>query len=100
MMVSESVMLLPNTKINISKHARMRIIERHIKIDDVFDALNNPVQLVYDTWNDVYIAVSSRSYAVVYAFRGSCIEVLTVLGKREYNALISKFGSKRYKIIA
>lgn len=73
--------------------------ERSLKYDDVVESINNPKQLVYDKWNDVYIAVSITGNAVVYAFKGNRVEVLTVLGRREYEALVSKYGTKRYKVL-
>ncbi|RLG75570.1 MAG: DUF4258 domain-containing protein [Thermoprotei archaeon] len=86
-------------KIMLSKHAKLRMKERNIKEEDIYDASYNPVQLVYDSWNDVYIAVSMKGIAVVYALRGNVVEILTVLGKKEYNALMSKFKNGRYKVI-
>lgn len=86
-------------KIVLSKHARLRMGERNIKEEDVYDASYSPVQLVYDSWNDVYIAVSMKGIAIVYALRGSIVEVLTVLSKKEYNTLMSKFKNGRYKVI-
>lgn len=84
-------------KILLSRHAKKRMTERGISLDDVREAIENSVQHVYDRWNDAYVAVDQRGYAVVYAYRGNTIEVLTVLGRREYEALISKYGFKRYK---
>jgi hypothetical protein len=75
------------------------MVERGIGYSDVVDALTNPVQHVYDSWRDVYIAVSGRGFAVVCAFRGGYYEVLTVLRRREYEALIKKWGAKRYRFI-
>ncbi len=93
-------MIIPEkAKIIISKHAKERIAERKMSEKEILNILINPVQIVYDSWNDVYIAVSIEGKAVVYAFRGSRVEVLTVLGKREYETLLSKFGGKRYKVI-
>ncbi|MET1160044.1 MAG: DUF4258 domain-containing protein [Thermoprotei archaeon] len=86
-------------KIVFTKHARTRMRERDINEEQVLEALENPVQHVYDKWNDVYIAVDQRGFAIVYAYRGSYIEILTVLGKREYEALVSKYGYSRYRVI-
>jgi len=91
--------LPPGASIYLSKHARERTKERRIELGDIIDALNNPSQILYDLWNDVYIAVSIRGFAVVYAFRGNRVEILTVLGKREFEALKSKYNSKRYKLL-
>ncbi len=76
------------------------MVERGISYGDVVEALEDPVQHVYDSWRDVYIAVSGRGFAVVYAYRGGYYEVLTVLGRREYEALVKKWGLKRYRFIA
>ena len=86
-------------EIKFSKHARDRMSERGISVENVLDTLNNPVQHVYDKWRDLYIAVSEQGYAVVYAYRGNTVEVVTVLGRREYEALLSKYGFKRYKLL-
>ncbi len=93
------MLLKDKVKLVISKHARDRMRERGIGFEDLIDALSNPVQLVYDRVNDVYIAVGVKGYAIVYAFRGSIVEVVTVLGRREYEALISKHGIDRYKVV-
>ncbi len=76
------------------------MIERGINEQDVLETLDNPVQHVYDRWNDLYIAVNSRGFAIVYAYRGSYVEIVTVLGRREYEALLSKYGSRRYKLLS
>lgn len=92
-------MILYTTRIYLSKHAKDRMNERGLKYDDVVESISNPKQLVYDKWNDVYIAVSITGSAVVYAFKGGKVEVLTVLSRREYEALMSKYGTRRYKIL-
>lgn len=92
------ILIPPKAKVHVSKHAKLRMLERNISFEDFLECLKEPVQLVYDSWNDVYIAVSIRGFAIVYAFKGNRIEVLTVLGKREYEALASKYD-KRYKVI-
>ena len=86
-------------KIKLSKHAKDRMKERNIEEEDIYEALHNPVQLVYDSWNDIYIAVSMKDIAVPYSLKGNILEILTVLSKKEYEALMSKFGRKRYKIL-
>ena len=86
-------------KIKLSKHAKDRMKERNIEEEDVYEALHNPVQLVYDSWNDVYIAVSMKNIAVPYSLKRNVLEVLTVLSKKEYETLMSKFGRKRYKVL-
>ncbi|RLG84496.1 MAG: DUF4258 domain-containing protein [Thermoprotei archaeon] len=90
---------MDDTTIKLSKHAIARMRERKISLEEVHEAVNDPFQLVYDMWNDVYIVVSIRGIAVVYALHGKNVEVLTVLSRREYEALLSKHGSKRYKVI-
>ena len=90
---------LLKTRIIYTRHCLRRIKERRVSISDIQEAIEHPVQLVYDTWNEVYIAVSIKGIATVYAFHGNYIEVLTVLGKREYEALASKYGRSRYKVI-
>ncbi len=85
-------------EIKLSKHALRRIKERAIDLKFVYDTISNPEQIVYDKQKDLYIYVSDKC-AVVSAFHGSYIEVVTVLGKREFNALMSKYGYSRYKVI-
>jgi hypothetical protein len=87
-------------KVWFSRHALSRMAERRVGRSEVLECLNEPVQHVYDRWNDVYVAVSSRGFAVVYAAHGDRLEVLTVLGRREYEALMKRYGFKRYKLIS
>jgi len=75
------------------------MVERKISFENVLKTLDNPMYHVYDRWRDVYIAIGANGEAVVYCSRGSKIEVLTILSKREYGALYSRYGSKRYKNI-
>lgn len=93
------MLLRDRVRLVVSAHARQRMRERGIGFEEMLEALQNPVQLVYDRVNDVYITVAQRGYAVVYAFRGSIVEVVTVLGRKEYEALLSKHGLRRYKVI-
>jgi len=85
-------------EIELSKHALRRIKERAIDLKFVYDTIDNPEQIIYDKQKDLYIYVSDKC-AVVSAFHGSYIEIVTVLGKREFNALMSKYGYSRYKVI-
>ena len=82
-----------------SKHALRRMHDRNISLDKALDILLNPLGVIYDRLKDVYIALGYQGTAVVYAFRASRIEVLTVLGKREFSALQKKYGMQRYKTI-
>ncbi len=93
-------MLYDECRIHWSKHALKRLEERGISVEEALEALREPVQLVYDSWKDLYVAVHPKGHAVVYAFRGSYVEIVTVLGRREYEALISKHGVRRYKLIS
>jgi len=90
--------MMKRLEIKLSKHALRRIKERAIDLKFVYDTISNPEQIVYDKQKDLYIYVSDKC-AVVSAFHGSYIEVVTVLGKREFNALMSKYGYSRYKVI-
>ena len=85
-------------EIKFSRHALRRIKERAIDLNSVYDTIDNPEQIIYDKQKDLYIYVSDEC-AVVSAFHGSYIEVVTVLGRREFNALMSKYGYSRYKVI-
>ncbi|WFO76358.1 DUF4258 domain-containing protein [Desulfurococcaceae archaeon MEX13E-LK6-19] len=82
-----------------SNHALDRMKERNIDLEDIIESLSSPVQLLYDAWNDLYIAVAGKGSAIVYAFRGGYLEIVTVLGKREFNVLLKKYGNKRYKVM-
>ena len=89
----------PRARPILSRHAIERMKERGISLEEVIEAFENPAQLLYDEWNDVYIAVSETGVAVVYAYRGPRIEIVTVMTHREYEALVSKYGRKRYRVI-
>ncbi len=86
-------------EIIFSRHALRRLRERGVGPDTVLSAISNPCQLVYDRLRDTYIAVAGDGSAVVYRLVGSRIVVLTVLGKREYRVLMSRYGRSRYKVI-
>ncbi len=73
--------------------------ERRISLRDVLEALEHPVQLVYDKARDVYIALGWNDVAVVYANRGVTYEIVTVLRRREYEALVGRLGRRRYRIL-
>jgi len=75
------------------------MVERKIPFENILNTLENPMHHVYDRWRDVYIAIGPNGEAVVYCNRGWRIEVLTILTKKEYGALYSRYGSKRYKDI-
>lgn len=92
--------MLLGTRPILSRHAMERMRERKVSLEEVLEALENPFQLLYDEWNDVYIAVSETGVAVVYAYRGPRTEIVTVMTRREYEALVSRYGRKRYKVIA
>ncbi len=87
-------------RLRLSRHAEERMRERGIGFDEVVEAIENPVQYMYDRWRDLYIAVSPRGHAVVYAIHGDEYEIVTVLRRREYEALVSKHGRSRYRFIA
>lgn len=93
------MLLKDKVRLVVSAHAKQRMRERGISFEEVLEALQEPVQLVYDKDKDVYIAVAYKGYAIVYAFRGNIVEIVTVLGRKEYEALLSKHGLKRYKVI-
>ncbi len=86
-------------RIVFSRHALRRIRERGFSVEDVLETLDSPRQLLYDRWRDLYIYVGDNGSAVVCAYRGSCFEIVTVLGRREFKALFSKYGISRYKVI-
>jgi len=92
--------MLLGTRPILSRHAMERMRERRVGLEEVLEALENPIQILYDEWNDVYIAVSPTGVAVVYAYRGPITEIVTVMTRKEYEALVSKYGRKRYRVIA
>ncbi len=87
-------------RVVFTRHAVERAMERGVGWREVVDVVHDPVQVYYDTWNDLYLYVGSSGCAVVAGYRGGYIEVVTVLSRREYEALISKYGSSRYKLIS
>lgn len=93
------MLLKDKVKLIVTAHSKQRMRERGISFEEILEALQEPVQLAYDKDKDVYIAVAHKGYAVVYAFHGNVVEIVTVLGKKEYEALMSKHGVKRYKVI-
>ncbi len=90
---------MPRWVLRYTAHARRRMRERGIGEEDVEEALRSPVQLVYDEHRDTYLALGWNNVAVVYAPRGCIVEIVTVLRRREYEALLRRLGSRRYKII-
>ncbi len=92
-------LLLPGYKIHYTKHALERMKERGIRREDVEEALQSPAQILYDLKRDVYLVMGENSTSVVYAVRGVKIEVVTVMRKEEYEALVRRLGNKRYKVI-
>ena len=83
----------------LSLHAKRRMAERGVDAGEVVEALRSPVQLVYDGERDVYLSLGPNGVAVVYAERGRVLEVVTVLRRREYEALLTRLGPRRYRVI-
>ncbi len=92
-------MLPPGYRIIFSRHARERMRQRGVAPEEVEEALRCPVQLAYDHERDVYLALGCNDVAVVYAARGALVEIVTVLRRREYEALLSRLGRRRYRVI-
>ncbi len=86
-------------RVEFTRHARRRMAERGISVEEVYDALNQPIQVVYDRLRDAYISVSPRGCGVVYKQFGKNIIILTVLGRREYEVLTAVYGRSRYKVV-
>ncbi len=86
-------------RVEFTVHARRRMAERGISVEEVYNALNQPVQVVYDRLRDAYISVSPGGCGVVYKQFGRRIIVLTVLGRREYEVLRAVYGRSRYKLV-
>jgi len=93
-------LLPPGYRLRITRHAEQRMKERRISLEEVVEALESPAQLLYDELRDVYLALGPTGrVAVVYAARGLEVEVVTVLRRREYEALVGRLLGKRYKVI-
>jgi hypothetical protein len=74
--------------------------QRGVAREEVEEALQGPAQLLYDRGRDTLLALHPRGHiAVVYAQHAATIEVVTVLTRREYNALTRRLGRKRYRVI-
>ena len=86
-------------RLSFSAHAKTRMKERGISVEDVVEALEAPAQLVYDRMRDVYLILGNNGVAVVYAVRGLIVEIVTVMRRREYEALLGRLGSKRYRVL-
>ncbi len=85
--------------IKLTKHARRRMVERGISLEDIIEALTRTCEDVHDKQNDVYIALGCNGIAVVYSYRPPVMEIITVLREKEYNALIGRLGKRRYKVL-
>jgi hypothetical protein len=88
-----------NYKIRLSSHARRRMEERGVTLADIVEALKEPVQVFYDGIRDTYLVLGANDVAVVVAVRGTLVEVVTVLRRREYEALTGRLGWRRYRLI-
>ncbi|MET1101200.1 MAG: DUF4258 domain-containing protein [Pyrodictiaceae archaeon] len=86
-------------RIVFTAHAHRRMKERGVSGEEVLEALKNPVQHHYDRHRDVYLALGENGIAVVYAYHGSLVEIVTVLRRSEYEALVRRIGRRRYKLI-
>ena len=73
--------------------------ERGIGRGEVLEALRSPVEVAYDRFNDVYLALGGNGVAVVYAYRGAYYEIVTVMREREYLHLVRRIGRRRYRIV-
>ena len=81
----------------LTKHALERMRERGIGLEDVVEALRSPCSHAYDRERDVYLVLGCNGTAVVYAMRGRVVEVVTVMGEREYRFLVGHVGPRRYR---
>ena len=91
----------PAPRVVYSRHAVERMRQRSIDPGCVEEALREPAQLLYDKARDVYLALSpGGGCAAVYAYRGSLVEIVTVLSRREYEALVGRLGRRRYRVLA
>jgi hypothetical protein len=82
-----------------TSHARDRMRERGIPVEAVVEALRSPCEHAYDRSRDVYLLLGCNGVAVVYAARGTVIEIVTVMGESEYRFLVHHVGSRRYRVL-
>jgi len=80
-------------------HSRRRMRERGVDEAMVEEALREPIQVLYDRRRDVYLVLGGNNVAVVLADRISFAEIVTVMRRREYEALVKRLGRKRYRLI-
>ncbi len=73
--------------------------ERGVSFEEVVEALCTPVEIAYDKSNDVYLTLGANGVAVVYAYRGSYYEVVTVMREHEYMHLTRRLGRRRYRVL-
>ncbi len=84
-------------KLMLTRHAVERMRERGITVEGIVEALSMPCDNAYDRERDVYLTLGCNRVAVVYAFRGSTVEVVTVLREPEYRFLVNHVGARRYR---
>jgi hypothetical protein len=94
-----SLIATSNYQLVITAHAKKRMAERKITIADILEALRDPVQIFYDEERDTYLVLGLNNIAVVVSIKGLRIEVVTVMKRREYEALTGRLGDRRYKLI-
>lgn len=73
--------------------------ERGIALEEVLEALENPVQHYYDEARDVYLLLGSNRVGVVYAYEAPRLVVVTVLRENEYRHLVRRIGRRRYRVV-
>jgi len=86
-------------KLVLTHHAKRRMRERSVSVDELIAAFCEPEQLVYDRMRDTYLLLGANGVALVYVMRGYVYEIVSVLRRREYEALVRRIGSRRYKVI-
>ncbi len=85
--------------IRITAHAKRRMSERGVSLSDLREALYSPVQVYYDAMKDTYLVLGYNNVAAVVALRGAVVEVVTVMRREEYEALVRRLGRRRYRLI-
>jgi hypothetical protein len=69
-------------KINLSKHAKQRLTERGINLNDITDTIELPdYTITKENKKEAYKKIKDRTLKVVYSGDDNYINVITVLWK-------------------
>ncbi len=86
--------------IEYTEHAKKRLYERSINENDVLETIENPDEVLFDTWTSRLIAVSlDLGIGVVYVQKHGRIVVVTAMRLRELSHVI-RSHRKRFRRIS